>query len=368
MGRRNRALVAAPWAVLVAVSLLAGVAPSWLAKVPVPWSRVVSDVVGWLLWVPLLPLATWAVGRFPLDAEDDRRTLLRSVAAHLALGSTVVLLYAGLATLKSLVVLRLASGIDGAAFLDLFPGYLFGGLPLFAVVYAALLAAQRGREASRRLRERELKASVLEGRLAEARLQALKMQLDPHFLFNALNGVAAQLRSDPRAAENTLLKLSEFLRATLREAARQEVPLEEELRLLAAYVEVERARFGDRLKVSLAIAPEALSIQVPSLLLQPLVENAVRHGMKARGLEVRVAGMVDGDRLLLTVEDDGRGLPSDAAESREARREGVGLANTRARLRELYGERARLDLAARPEGGAVARVELPRRDNLEGRS
>jgi sensor histidine kinase YesM len=90
--------------------------------------------------------------------------------------------------------------------------------------------------------------------------------------------------------------------------------------------------------------------------------------MKARGLEVRVAGKVDGERLLLTVEDDGRGLPSDAPGSREAQREGVGLANTRARLRELYGERARLDLAARPEGGAVARVELPRRDNLEGRS
>ena len=344
------------------VSLLALVLQHGLAGTAVPWSRVLSEVAGWLLWAPLLPVVAWAVARFPLVLVGRSRPPLRSVGSHLAIGAAVVSAYAVLATLKTMVVLGLASGAWLWSFGDLFAGYLFGGLPLYVVVYAALVVAEQGREASRWLRERELKASVLEGRLAEARLQALKMQLDPHFLFNALNGVAAQLRSDPRAAETTLLKLSEFLRATLREAARQEVPLADELRLLGAYVDVERARFGERLKLTLAVAPETLTIQVPSLFLQPLVENAVRHGMKARGLEVRVEARLEGDRLCLTVEDDGRGLAAG-----EAPREGVGLANTRARLRELYGDRARLDLEARAEGGAVASVVLPRRDHPETR-
>ena len=248
------------------------------------------------------------------------------------------------------------SGLWDFSFASLLPSYLFGGLPLYVVVYAVLAMAAYARESSRQLRERELRETLLEARLAEARLQVLKMQLDPHFLFNALNGVAAQLRGDPRGAEKTIVRLSEFLRVTLRDAARQEVALADELDFLRAYVAIEQARFGDRLQVGYDIPSETLGARVPSLLLQPLVENAVRHGMRNQGLSVEVRAALRDDELWLEVADDGRGL------ERGPSTEGVGLSNTRARLEQLYGGSGTFEIKARAEGGVQAQVRIPYRE------
>ena len=210
----------------------------------------------------------------------------------------------------------------------------------------------------RRSQERERKALELAAGLAQAKLQALRMQLQPHFLFNTLNAISTLVHRDARAADEMIGNLSDFLRLTLETADQQEIPLRQELDFLDHYLAIEQVRFGERLRVSREIAPEALSALVPSLILQPLVENAIRHGLepsRQAGLLTITASRAEG-AVRLVVRDNGVGLkPAPAA----AGREGIGLANTRARLRELYGEAARLELKAGPEGGLAVEITLP---------
>jgi LytS/YehU family sensor histidine kinase len=194
--------------------------------------------------------------------------------------------------------------------------------------------------------------------LSEARLQSLRLQLQPHFLFNTLNAITALIGSEPRAAERMVAGLSELLRASLRSADEQEVPLARELEHLKLYTDIQRTRFGDRLDVHLDVDPATRSAMVPSLLLQPLVENAIRHGLAPRavGGQVYVRAARDGEELRLEVRDDGVG-----AETRGGAlsREGVGLANTRERLRRLHGERQRFAYETRPGAGFAVTIALP---------
>lgn len=200
----------------------------------------------------------------------------------------------------------------------------------------------------------------MEAKLAEAQLQSLRLQLHPHFLFNTLNIITALISSDPPAAERTVSELSELLRLTLRNAREQEVPLERELEMLEPYVAIQQIRFRDRLSVSIDVEPEVRRALVPYLVLQPLVENAIRHGVGPRASAGRVdvvARQVDGT-LHLVVTDDGvgvaggRGAPS---------REGVGLRNTRDRLHHLYGSRHRFTAEGGVAGGFTVHIELPLR-------
>jgi signal transduction histidine kinase len=336
------------------VSLISGIIQYRVEGLPVSWARVGSDVAGWYLWTAMVPFAWWATRRFPLERSRWRSNLVIQIAIGLAVAAA----YAILTTLKTQLVIGLSAGLWSWGFGAPLRGYLLGGLPLYLVVYGVLVAGVHAAENYRRFRERELMATELEARLARSQLQVLKMQLDPHFLFNALNGVAAQVHEAPDAAELMLEQLSEFLRATLRDAARNEVPLADELAFLEAYLGIERARFGDRLNVEIRASEAARSRYLPSLLLQPLVENAIRHGMKSQGLRVRVTADLEGDELVLAVEDDGRGLPAESV----TRREGVGLANTRARLRALYGDEQTFTLDRGSRGGVCARVRLPARE------
>jgi two-component system, LytTR family, sensor kinase len=216
----------------------------------------------------------------------------------------------------------------------------------------------------RRYRERELRAAQLEARLTRAHLQVLKMQLDPHFLFNALNTISVLVYRDPEGADRMICLLSDFLRLSLQSADREQVRLEEELDFLEHYLAIQRARFGERLAVEVKVEPEARKAQVPSLILQPLVENSIRHGMRRDGslLVVEISAHLLGRRRLeVQVTDNGAGLP---AGGERAVREGIGLSNTRARLRQLYGDDYQLDLAGRAGGGVVATLVLPRRLDL----
>ena len=201
-------------------------------------------------------------------------------------------------------------------------------------------------------------ASRLEAQLARAQLQVLRMQLHPHFLFNTLNTISALVHKDVRAADRMLALLGDLLRDSFEKLGAQEVALKQELNFLERYLEIEKARFQDRLIVRTEIASETLDALVPNLILQPLVENAIRHGISRRSgtgsIEVR-AWREDG-MLAVRIRDDGPGLPSEAV---MASRGGVGLANSQARLEQLYGRAHRFDLTNRPEGGLDVTLAIP---------
>ncbi|HJU89305.1 MAG TPA: histidine kinase [Gemmatimonadaceae bacterium] len=228
-----------------------------------------------------------------------------------------------------------------------------GAMATYATAWHERMALSYFEQA--RVRER------LEGQLAQAQLQTLRLQLQPHFLFNTLNTIAALVSSDARAAERMVTRLSDLLRQTLNNAAEQEVTLARELELLSPYLEIQRLRFADRLRVDFNIAPDAENALVPSLLLQPLIENAIRHGItpRAAGGRVDVRARRDGEYLRIEVADDGIGF---RAWSGRTPREGVGLGATRGRLRHMYGAAHHLTLDAPPEGGFTVRLAIPYRE------
>jgi signal transduction histidine kinase len=223
------------------------------------------------------------------------------------------------------------------------------------LIYWIIVVVSHAADYYQRYREGELRAS-------QAQLQALKMQLHPHFLFNALHSISALVHSDPDAADKMIARLGDFLRLTLDAAAAQEVPLRQELEFLNCYLDIERTRFRDRLTTQIEADPQIMDCVVPNLILQPIVENAIRHGVSQRAAHghVEVRASRAGDALRLEVRDNGRGLPEGAEAARTKQGcAGVGLANTRARLQQLYGGSYRFDITNAPEGGAVVTLELP---------
>ncbi len=210
----------------------------------------------------------------------------------------------------------------------------------------------------RRGREREVQAAALQTQLSEARLNVLKMQLNPHFLFNTLNMISSFAHSDPDRADAMISNLSDFLREALRQSGVQEVTLGAELELLRSYLDIMKARFDDRLSLDVDVDQDIREALVPHLILQPLVENAVTHGT-ARQVDpgrIRIAGRRQQDRLVLTIDDNGPGV---SGQDDGGPGHGVGLANVSERLRTLYGDGQGLTLTNRPEGGARVTIDLP---------
>lgn len=210
-------------------------------------------------------------------------------------------------------------------------------------------------------RENGIAAARLSGQLSQARLEALRAQLNPHFLFNAMNSIAMLARrGDQAAAVRMVAGLSDLLRYSLDEARPQVVTLRDELEFVTRYLEIEHVRFGDQLRVVLDVDETLMDAEVPSLAVQTLVENAVRHGLSNRAgmCEIRVGAVVVGGALTLTIRDNGAG-PDPSATNGSAAGRGVGISNTRARLRELYGDEGALELARAEGGGAVATLRLP---------
>jgi LytS/YehU family sensor histidine kinase len=230
-------------------------------------------------------------------------------------------------------------------------GHMFAGVAAYASI-VAVITAMNERAARRR---RDLDAARLEADLAQAQLRALQMQLQPHFLFNTLHGIAMLTDTDPAAAETMAVKLAELLRATLRLRDVPEVPLRTELELLRAYLEVEEARFGDRLVATFAVPEELLDAPVPSFILQPIVENAVRHGVAPRVEtgHIAIAATREAGAIVLSVEDDGPGFGANPFAH-----QGVGLAATRERLTLRYGAAGSIRCETRSAGGQGARVAI----------
>ncbi|HYH06819.1 MAG TPA: histidine kinase [Thermoanaerobaculia bacterium] len=255
-----------------------------------------------------------------------------------------------------------------------------GGPPVFAplreigrfrflnqlLVYGAVLAAGFAREFFLRDRVRQQHESRLQAQLAEARLDALRMQINPHFLFNTLHAISALVERDPGGVRKMIARLSELLRHTIDSKASDEISLRDELAFLRRYIEIMEIRFQGRMQVAMNIAGDTLDALVPNLILQPLVENALEHGVsRTRGEgRIEIDSRREGDALVLSVRDNGPGVDANSAS-------GVGLANTRARLAQLYEEDAALSLTAAESGGAIARVTLPYHtsaDRFEGRA
>jgi sensor histidine kinase YesM len=210
----------------------------------------------------------------------------------------------------------------------------------------------------RRFRREELLASELRAQLAGAQLQALKAQLHPHFLFNTLHAISSLMHEDMEAADRMISRLGDLLRLALRSGGKQTIPLREELEFVERYLDVERIRFSDRLRTEIRVSPAALEAEVPNLILQPLVENAIRHGItpKSAGGTVRVSGECEGDILKLVVSDDGVGL--DRIEQNVSS-SGIGLANIRERLQHLYGDGAHFSMIN--DAGLTVTILIPLR-------
>ncbi len=310
------------------------------------------NLATWCGW-GLLAFAVFWLGR---RVRFDRAQWGRALAFH-AVASVLVttLQIAGVATVR--VALQTMWGLDPSWWASMYEAF-FRMVDQTLPVYWALLGLQHAVDYHREVRAREVDAAQLETRLMEAQLQALQCQLHPHFLFNTLHAISALVHRDPDRADAMIERLSDLLRLTLDKVGAQEVPLAEELEYLQAYLDIVQIHFGGRLEVRQAIDPETLDALVPYLVLQPIVENAVRHGLEPRlgtGL-LTIAARRVGGVLRLVVSDNGRGLPGPALDDAHF---GVGLSNTRARLERLHHGRHTLALTVNPEGGVIVTIEVP---------
>ena len=226
------------------------------------------------------------------------------------------------------------------------------------LVYAGVLGVCYAIDYYRKYREREFRATQLEAQLAQAQLDSLRMQLHPHFLFNTLNGIVSLVRDNKnQAAVGMLVGLSDLLRHALEHSDEQEIELKDELEFIRLYLNIQQMRFSDRLQIETDIDPKTLKALVPNLLLQPLAENALKHGLSRSGTGlIRITSHIDNGDLHVSVSDNGAGLP-DQWQLKSSR--GIGLANTIARLEQLYNGRHRLDIRNRDEGGVEVAIVIP---------
>lgn len=319
----------------------------------VTWGQAVSVTLGdWYVWAVLSLPIIWFARRFPLHRRNWAQLVVIHVTASLVTSVAYVFIRAAVGQLQN-PLLGVTTTFWGTAE-KLFLKNSFLNLLIYWIIVSVSLAF----DYYRKFRDREVRAADLERRLAEARLMALQMQLNPHFLFNTLHTISALVHSDVEKADRMIVRLSELLRTALENTDANEVPLRDELDFLRRYLEIEQTRFGDRLEVHFQIAPETTDALVPNLVLQPIVENAIRHGIepnRRHGI-ITLRSRREDDRLVLEVEDNGSGLKSGPPQ-----RLGVGLANTRDRLEHLYGNRQKLEFQPAEQGGLRVRVTLPLR-------
>ena len=331
-----------------------------LGKDPTPWHW---PLVTWLVSVYVgafsTPAVLWMGRRWPLRRRRPWRPLLVHFGASLLYALVQIAVVALLLPLFGIYPNVMKGPVEA-----FFVMMLFGFHPA-VLTYGTILALQTGWLYYRRFLERrdeaarlELRAAELQSQLVQSQLGALKAQLQPHFLFNTLNAIVSLVRQGRNAQAETMLgRLADLLRAVLEDASAQEVPLRRELDYARTYLAIEQVRFEDRLRVDFEVEPGVLDALVPHLVLQPIVENALRHGLgrSASAGRVAIRARRDGERLVLVVDDDGPGLaPPDPR-----RPPGIGLVNTRARLARLYGDVASLELVeARPHGVTVT-LTLP---------
>jgi sensor histidine kinase YesM len=323
-------------------------------------AAIAASAVDWLPWLAFAPLVAWLTARMGFASYRWAATL----AAH-------VMNVLGLTTVHALVRPTLSAylGLTGRnSFVVAFLMLVQFDLLVYAVIAGAMLAIRYAVALQRREHSAaaaELRAAKLEQSLAESRLALLRTQLDPHFLFNTMHGVSTLMHEDPVAADAMLSSLGDLLRASMTDNAPHEVTLAEELDFSERYLGIQRARFGSRLRTATLVHPAAMRARVPSMLLQPLLENAIRHGIAPRrgGGSLEVEARVDGRTLRVFVRDDGVGPPEHGPDSNST---GIGLRNTRLRLAQMYGDGASLELRRREPAGTEVAVCFPLRVGRNG--
>ena len=351
LSAREVAIILAFWTSLAAISAVNRMMDprgDGLRMVAPVGSIALPFVESWI-WAALTPLIFWLSSRASSDASNR-------------FSKIVVLVVAGFVVA---VAVDVAMDIARSQLLPFNPRRRGGGSPSpfrgvmglrflnQALMYGGVLAAGFAREYFRRDQAARVRATQLEAQLAHARLDALRMQLNPHFLFNTLHAMSALVERDPGGVRKMIARLSDLLRQTLGTGP-EEVPLRDEMAFLQKYLDIMSVRFQGRLQVTTSLQPETLDVAVPKFILQPIIENALEHGVSRSGDErVEISSRRDGDALVLSVRDEGQGLDTTAPA-------GVGLANTRARLETLYGDRGSLRMNAVEESvGTAVEIRLP---------
>ena len=322
---------------------------------PLDWLTVLASTTPrWILLAIVLPFVLHLATRYPLVPVRAR-----IVALHIGIFAAASVAHAVLdawAVAKAAPEVRHLFGM-----IPRLTRSWYNTMPTMVSMYAGVLIAAWGMAEARERQRRTLRASQLETQLQSARLAALRAQIQPHFLYNTLNGIAALVSAvQPARAVAAIEQLGELLHASLREDGREEVTVAEEIALAERYLALQGMRFGERLDYELSVAPEVSDCLVPVLILQPIVENAVVHGLDAgvECLTVRIDAKATSRGVELTVENDGSTLRQNGARPTG---HGLGITATRARLATAYGERASLELLARAEGGVVVRIVVPRK-------
>jgi signal transduction histidine kinase len=340
-------LILAGWSIVGVISIgqqLAMLSQEGVSS-PLGEAALVSVIFA-AIWA-LTTIVTFSVSRrFPLD----RRPRLRNVAIHAVLSIIIATSESTLETATALALNReVVAGPVNATLIN---------IPIALVVYWLAVGVAHGAMFYRRYRQRDEEAAALSDRLARAELMALKSQLHPHFLFNALNTISALMHRDVKAADRMLVRLSELLRGALDHTGDQEVSLQDELNFLASYLEIEKTRLADRLTVEVDVPSNVLDARVPHMILQPLVENAIRHGISPRAAPGKVTIRARGRRDMLDLEvvDDGPGVQPKKLGNGSG---GLGLSNTRSRLEQLYGEGFAFDPRNGEAGGYRVRMSIP---------
>jgi two-component system, LytTR family, sensor kinase len=321
----------------------------------VDWPTVIFAASLWIFFGILSPFIYVLARRYPLRRENLRGT----IAIHLFGALVLCVTWVSLGVALSAIMNRRP---PQETFLRYYSSYILVSLPWSLFLYFTVLGCVLAFTYYREARERESQQARLAAQLAEARLGALRMQLHPHFLFNSLNAITVLVRDEnTSAASKTLELLSGVLRQVLQSEKRQQVTLAEEIQFIEKYLAIEQVRFSDRLKVRWSVDPSLCDALVPEFILQPLVENAVRHGVAKRGDAgvIEVTASSEGGALELSVKDDGPGY-------RRSSEAGVGISNTRARLKTLFGESGNLELLGGAAGGTIATVRFPLLRQVDG--
>jgi signal transduction histidine kinase len=318
------------------------------------WYLLLAGVADWYVWALLTPFIVWTARRVPLERLSWRWIVFHAVA------SVCSALFVLVVTVSLVWIIPEGLPRRDRIFSELFFALWGGKLVFYVLTHWLILGIAHGLIYYRKFRERELRALHLETELVQTQLQLLKMQLNPHFLFNTLHAISTLMHRDVELADRMLARLGDLLRGTLDHAGTQKVPLRQELEFIKPYLEIEQARLGPRLSVRFEVDPHTLDALVPNMLLQALVENAIRHGLAPQATPglVEVRGWREESRLYLQVRDTGLGLRPGPLE------EGVGLGNTRRRLQHLYGAEQRLEVGPGPEGGTVVTITVPFREAM----
>lgn len=322
---------------------------------PIPYAQgFLFQASACYLWALATPLVLWLARRFCID----RTNWLRRTGLHFLFSLALVSTLLGLHFLIFMVLLGRTANITP---FRLF-GFIYNNLDRWLLIYGFILLLSHAFNYYNSYRKGELKASELRTQLVQSQLEALKMQVQPHFLFNTLHSISALLSKDTDGARKMITRLGDFLRLTLENSGSMEVTLQQEIEFLNGYLEIERIRFQDRLTTDIHVDPEVLDVRVPNLILQPIVENAMRHAIgNSTSGRVEITAAPRNGVVRIEVKDNGPGIVDRALESRRGK--GMGLANTQARLAGLYGNAARFEMANDPAGGLIVALEIPRDSN-----